>query len=208
MLDADKVVVDLEIREIEAGDQAERVDGGLEPPLEIGEKLLKRVFPGRAVEATHGHVDRVDRPASEHLEQLVADLLHPQALLDYVSMIGGQADAAFVAQEIGGMQQVDVQRMALDPFGAVKEPSELADLERDGHPECLLEGVAGAHLIGHRADAADPGGDVGNLADLAALEERLEEAGRFEDVELHVLDLRRRQASRKEPLLPRPATGP
>ena len=48
--------------------------------------------------------------------------------------------------------------------------------------------MAGAHLVGDRADAADPGGDVGDLARFAALKEGLEEAGRLEDIQLHVLD--------------------
>ena len=44
----------------------------------------------------------------------------------YKAVIGRQADAALVAQEIGGVQQVDVQRVALDPLAAVEEPAQLA----------------------------------------------------------------------------------
>ena len=47
--------------------------------------------------------------------------------------------------------------------------------------------MAGAHLVGHRADAADAGGDVGHLGDGTAPQERLEEPRRFEDAQLHVV---------------------
>ena len=48
--------------------------------------------------------------------------------------------------------------------------------------------MAGAHLVGHGADAADARGDVGHLADLASAQQGLEEPGRFEDIQFHVLD--------------------
>ena len=144
MLEADEVIVDLEVGEVETGDQMERVDGGLESPFEVGEQRLQCGFPGSAVEAAHGDVDRVDGPAAQHLQQFVADLLHPQAFLDGLTVIGGQADAALVAQEVGGMQQVNVQRVAFDPLATVEQPPELADLGRDRHAQCLLEGVAGS----------------------------------------------------------------
>jgi hypothetical protein len=44
----------------------------------------------------------VDRSPAQDLEQFVADLLEPQALLDNVPVVGRQAQAALVAEEIGG----------------------------------------------------------------------------------------------------------
>jgi hypothetical protein len=44
------------------------------------------------------------------------------------------------------------------------------------------------NLVGNRADAADPGGDVGRLSTGAAAQERLEEPGRLVDVRPHLLD--------------------
>src|SRR5208282_5978472 len=81
------------------------------------------------------------------------------------------------------------QGMALDPLGALEQPAEAADLRAGVDPQRLLQRVAGAHLVGDRADAADPGGDIGHLADLAAAEEGLEEAGGLVDVQLDPIDL-------------------
>ena len=121
MLDADHLVVDRQVGEVEAGDQLERIDGRLQPPFEVGQEGAEGVLAWGTMEPAHGHVDRMDRPAAQHLKDFVADLLHPQALDDDLAVIGGQADAALVAQEIGGVQQVDVQRVALDPLAAVEQ---------------------------------------------------------------------------------------
>jgi len=48
--------------------------------------------------------------------------------------------------------------------------------------------VAGAHLVGDRADPADAGGDVGSLLVRTAAKERLEESRRLEDLELDLFD--------------------
>ena len=53
----------------------------------------------------------------------------------------------------------------------------------DGDAAGVLDRRARAHLVGDRADAADPGGDVRRLGVGAAAQERLEEAGRLVDIE-------------------------
>ena len=78
--------------------------------------------------------------------------------------------------------------MALDPFAAIKQPPQFAKRPRDGCPERILHGVHCAHLVGHRADAADARGDVRRLRVGAAAQESLEEARRLEDAELRALD--------------------
>ena len=81
---------------------------------------------------------------------------------------------------------VDVQRMALDPFAAIVQPAQGAHCWIDLHTEQPLEGVQGAHLIRHRADAADARRDVRGFAGVAAAQQRLEEARRLEDLEAQV----------------------
>ena len=83
---------------------------------------------------------------------------------------------------------MDVQGVALDPFTAIQQPPQRADLGRHLKAERLLQRMAGAHLVGDRADAADAGGDVGNFTDLPAAQEALEEPRRLVDVELDVVD--------------------
>ena len=56
---------------------------------------------------------------------------HPRAgSFTYVgqpAVIPGHRDAALVAQEVGRVQEVDVERVALDPFAAVEQPPEIAE---------------------------------------------------------------------------------
>jgi len=87
------------------------------------------------------------------------------------------------------VQQVDVQGVAFDPFAAVEQPAQRMDFGSDLDAKRLLERVAGAHLVGDRADAADAGGDVGDFTDLPPAEEAFKEARRLVDVELDVLDV-------------------
>ena len=96
-------------------------------------------------------------------------------------MVARHRDGVRVAEEVGRVQQVDVQRVALDPLAAVEEAPQRAELSVDDHAERVLDRVHGAHLVGDRTDAADPRGDVGRFAEGAAAQERLEEARRLED---------------------------
>ena len=82
-----------------------------------------------------------------------------------------------------------MERMALDPLSAVEDLSEVADRLGDLHSERLLDRVHGRRLIGDRADPADPGGHVDRIRVASTLEQGLDEAGRFEDLELNVFNL-------------------
>ena len=86
-------------------------------------------------------------------------------------------DGAVEPQEVGRGEQVDVEHVALDPFGAVQEAAQLVRALRDLDLEQPLQAVNRAHLIGDRADAADSGHDVGYLREVAARQERFEEPG-------------------------------
>ena len=56
----------------------------------------------------------------------------------------------------------------------------------DRHAAGVLHGRTGAHLVGHRTDPADAGGDVRRLGEVPAHQQRLEVPGRLEDLEGHV----------------------
>src|SRR5215469_7741384 len=98
-------------------------------------------------------------------------------------MVAGQVNTAVVAEEVRRVQEVDVQRVAFDPFTAVEEPSERRYLRGYAGLAGVLDRLARAHLVGDRANAADPRGDVGRLGVLPAAQQRLEEPGRLVDVE-------------------------
>ena len=159
----------------------------------------KSCFVRHLVEAANPHIDGMDLPAAEQAHDLVAGLLQPQAALHLVGVVLGHADGVFVAEKVGRVQQINVQRVALDPFAAVDQPAQVADGAADFDAAGVLHGMAGAHLIGDRTDAADAGGDVGRLMEFAAPQKRLEEARRLEDLQLdvrHLLALDLHQAVR------------
>ena len=82
----------------------------------------------------------MDRAAAQDFQQLVADLLQPEPALDGLAMVRRHADPAFIAQKVGCVQQVDVQRMAFDPLAAVQQSAEHADFGSDRDAQGLLPG--------------------------------------------------------------------
>ena len=158
------------------------------PPFQVGHEPAERGRVGRAVEAAHRDVHRMHRPAAEQLQESAADLLQPQAALHEARQPGRNLEAALQAEVVGRVQEEDVDGMALDPFRGEQQPPQEPQLGRDADAERGLQGAAGRELIGHRADAADPRHDVGNLADRAADEQPLEEPWRLEDRESGDLD--------------------
>ena len=59
----------------------------------------------------------------------------PKSALDLLWEASGQFDAARRSKKIRGMQKVHVQRMAFDPFAAVQQSPQLANLRRDRHAQ-------------------------------------------------------------------------
>ena len=184
MCERDELAEPLVVGEVEAGhppDGVEReVAGALEAGCEAGQLPLGR----HPVEATDAHVDGMDGPTTDQLDQLVADLLQLEATLHHVPMVGGEVDDPVVAEEVGRVEEVDVERVALDPLPAVEEAAQVGEGTVDRDAAQRLDGVAGAHLVRHRADAADPGGDVRRLGVGPPPQHRLEEARRLVDPQL------------------------
>src|SRR5215468_66336 len=79
--------------------------------------------------------------------------------------------------------------MALDPLAAVDEPPQRGDRLGDLRAAGVLDGRTRAHLVGDRADAADPRGDVGRFGVPSSAQQRLEEPGWLVDVEPRLGDL-------------------
>ena len=151
----------------------------------------RHLGPGRCpVEAAHPDVDRMDRPAADQFHDRVSGLLQRQPTLDQSASaaLPCEVERAGVAEEVGRVQQVDVQRVTFDPLSAVEQPAKIGDRSGDLDPAGRLDRQACAHLVGHRADPADARGDVGRLGVPPPAQERLEEPGRLVDLQPHVLD--------------------
>ena len=172
------------VGELEARHPANGLERGVARPLQalgVGREVPP---PRHLVEAADPDVDRVDLAAADQGHQLVAGLLELEPAPDDLRLGLRQLDRALAAEEIRGVQHVDVERVALDPLAAIEQPAEIAERSLDRDPEGVLDRPAGAHLVGDRADAADPGGDVRGLVAGAAAQEGLEETRRLEDPKL------------------------
>ena len=186
---SEQVVVASGVGELEAGHPAHGLRRVVPGPAQ---PLGQRAQFGRgrdAVEAAEADVDRVDRPAAQQFHDRVAGLLEPQAAFDVGAPGACEVDDAVAAEEVGRVQQVDVQGLALDPLPAVQQPAQRRQLPVHDDAAGVLDRSAGAHLVGDRADPAHPGGDVGRLGVGASAQERLEEARRFVDLQPGLGDL-------------------
>src|SRR5215475_7791369 len=72
-----------------------------------------------------------------------------------------------------------MQRVAFDPLAAVEQPSQVGDRTVHSDSARVLDGLAGGHLIRHRADPADARRDVRWFGVAPATQHRLEEARRL-----------------------------
>ena len=173
----------------EARNPAHRLERGVARRQEPFAQRPELAPGGHAVEAADPHVHRMDRAPADQLEDLVADLLELQPALDDGRVIGREVDRALVAEEIGRVEQVHVQRVALDPLAAVQETTQFVQRSVDRDAARRFDRVACAHLVGDRADSADARRDVGRLREPAAAQERLEEPRRLVDAQLYVVHL-------------------
>ncbi len=178
----------MEVRRLEAGHQVHGLAGDVEGLGHLAADRRDLAAPEGPREAPDPDGDRVDGSPADQLDQLVAGLLEGQPGLDRRTVVLGQLERAGVAQEVGQVEEVDVQRVALDPLAAVHQPAQRADLRVDFDPQAVLEGMDRGHLVGDRADPADAGDDVDDLVRRPADDQLLEVARRLEDLEPGLLD--------------------
>src|SRR5215472_13578331 len=131
----------------------------------------------------------MDRPAAKQFHDRRSGAAQGKAAFDHVPMVCRHLDGARVPEEVRRVQHVDVQRMAAYPLPAVQQPAQARDLAVHPRPACVLDGLAGACLVGDRADAAHPRGDVRRFGVGAAAQERLEKARWLVDVEPYLVHL-------------------
>ncbi len=177
----------LVIGEVEPGNPLNRLEGEVARPLQSRCERTELGLRRHPVEPADPHVDGVDRSTADQLDELVADLLQIEAALHDLAVSCGQLDGAVVPEEVGSVQQIDVQRVALDPFPAVQQPAQVGERAIDGDAARRLDRIARAHLVRDRADSADAGGDVGRFGVGPAAKEGLEEPWRLVDPKLDQL---------------------
>ena len=140
-------------------------------------------------EAAHDRRDGVNGPAAHQRAQLVAQRLQPQRALEQLRVALGQREHRLVTQEVRGGEHEQVRAVVLQ-VGAVEQ--KLAQgLSAVGHfhTEDLFDGAQVGDDVAGRADAADAGGDVGNLLEGAPAHHGLEQARRLHHGHLAGRDL-------------------
>ena len=144
----------------------------------------------------------MDRAAADQIDDRVSGFLQLQCVAQFVGefrTVLGHREGTLVAQEVGRVQEGDMQDMAFDPFAAVQQPAQRRSGVGHGTAQKRLERMAGAHLVGHGTDAADAGGDIGHLGDRPASQQGLEKSRRLEDAQLHVVDPAVAEVDRQSP---------
>ena len=124
----------------------------------------------------------MDFASAEQGDDAVADFFQPQARSTTCAMVVGHSDHVLESPESRGMQHVDVQDVALNPFAAVEQAAEQPHCGVNAHPERALDGMHRAHLVGDRADSADARGNIGSFRKMAPAQkgfERTEAVRRF-----------------------------
>ena len=74
----------------------------------------------------------------------ISGLLHLQAALDDRAMVSGHLNRAWVSEEVGRVEHVDVETVALDPLAAVQESAKVSD-------RAVIDGHAAAFSIARTA---------------------------------------------------------
>ena len=188
MAQGDELVVALDPREGKPRHPAHQFDGRLAGAAQLRGQRRQLGTARHPVEAADADVDRVDLAPAEQADDRIAGLLQRQGAAHPLAVLGSHADRVRIAEKIGGVQHVHVQRVALDPFAAIEQTPQKADRGVDGDAQRTLDGVDGAHLVGDGANAADAGGDVGSLGKVATAQKGFEHAWRLEYFQLDVLD--------------------
>ena len=87
---------------------------------------------GGPVEAADPDVDRVHGSAADCLHDQVARPFDLEASFHGCPVTLGELDSVGAAEEVGGVKQVDVKGVALDPFSTVEQAPQVSDLFVDG----------------------------------------------------------------------------
>ena len=180
----DELVVEVEVREREAGGPRQERFGLAARGLELRDEGRQFRRGRRAPEAAHADVHGVDLAPADGRDDLVAGLLQAQAERDRLGVVLRHVERALVAEEVGGVEHRGVEHVALDPLAAVEQAAQRAHA---GPPRSAphAASIAWTELIWYATGQIPQMRAVrsGASANARPLQERLEEARRLVDVE-------------------------
>ena len=121
----DELVVLLELGELEAGDPSDRLIA-LARATSSARRAAQLALRRHAIESADPHVDRMDLAPAEQGDDGVSDLLQLKPRFTASRIVVAMRIASGIAEEVGRMQHVDVQHVALDPLAAVEQAAQRA----------------------------------------------------------------------------------
>ena len=137
----DEDIRPFQIRARQRGGPPDGLPGGIAGPAQLIDQGGQIASGRHPVEPADAHVDGVDLPSPEFANDGVAGLLEPQAAQDVRAVIGRHPDGVGIAEEVRGVQEVDVQGVAFDPLAAVEQPAQDAQRAVHRHAGGALDGV-------------------------------------------------------------------
>ena len=180
----DELVVALEVGEVEARPSSATVSSAASRAHSSSARRAPAARAARRpVEAADAHVDRVDLAAADDASSARCRSSSAAARVSTRSRrVARQLDRAVEAEEVGRVEHVDVQRVALDPLAAVEEPPQRLRSARDARRR-RASSIALHELIWYATGQMPQMRAVmsGASVNCAAAQERLEEARRLED---------------------------
>ena len=97
-------------------------------------------------------------------------------------MIAGHINRAFIAKKVWRMQHINMQYMRLDPFPAVKQSTQSAQLTAKRYAKYIFKRMNRAHLIGDGTNAANSGDDIRRFCVVTATHKSFKKTRRLKDI--------------------------
>src|ERR1035438_3025227 len=141
----------------------------------------------RFAEASRHGVHRVDGAAADGFLNAVPQFLEAQAEQHGRRPIRRHGGSAGIVQVVWDRQQKQMQGMALYALAAKHQLAKQLGLRAHLNAKRVLRGFERGESVGHRTDGTDPGKNGRHLVVALAMDQRLQQARAFEDVEMHVL---------------------
>ncbi len=126
--------------------------------------------------------------AAKQSENFITNFLQAQAALYSFREFAGHRNGIGITEKIRGMQHVNMQRMAFDPFATIHQAPQCAATRVYRNVKSLFDRVQRGHLIGNRTNAADSSSDIGSLFIASASQESFKKSGRLKDLQFYIRD--------------------
>src|SRR6266487_1683366 len=122
MAQSDEFIVRLKVWERQLGCPIHCFKGNLSPPFQLFRQHREVPFGWDAVKSSDAHIDRMDLPATQQADNMIACLLHLKRTLHDFRVVFRHLYNIGIPEIIRCMQHEDMQPMTLNPFAAVDEP--------------------------------------------------------------------------------------